>query len=612
MVEQEEPQKGRIQADDKSVAVGDIRVGGNAGSISISNVTHVYNTPVENAPTDAEPAEGEPPYMGMRYFDIADAELFHGREALTRELAARVAKENFLAIVGASGSGKSSVARAGLIPAWNAGIVESGKRLTGAVYILTPTAHPLENLAACLTRQSESVTATSTLMDDLKNDSRSLRLYIRKLLSQSGGTNLLLLVDQFEETFTLCKDTDERKAFIENLLSLVEEESVVRLVLTLRADFYHHCAEYEDLRLALEKHQAYIGAMTVDELREAITAPAQKNGWDFQSGLVDLILSDVGAEPGALPLLSHALLETWKRRQGRILTLQGYADAGGVKKAIAQTAESVYDDLSPAEQTIVCDIFLRLTHLGGYDERHDTSKRVTLNDLLPLERETISIALLLDKLADSRLIVKTLKGDDVEIKVAHEALIQYWERLRAWLDEYRDNARLRESVSDAAREWNERGRDESLLIHRGGRLEDIEMLVQQMRYKLNFVEEDYLNECVSLRGREESDRRKMQELTDQLSIFIEKSVNKTEIDKINSEAAAEQAALRSEILHEAQKRDIMLDEMRLQSKRRHELVVRAVDAISQALEYSAYSRNTVETKKVIADLLDAIREVEEK
>src|SRR5687768_9651962 len=165
-----------------------------------------------------KPKTGESPYMGLRYFDTSDADLFYGRQALTDELLRRVQKESFLAIVGASGSGKSSVARAGLIPAWKAATL-------GAVHVITPTARPLESLAASLTRESESVTATSTLMDDLMKDTRSLRLYVRKALSNSGETNLLLVVDQFEETFTLCKDLAERKAFIENLLSLAEEDA---------------------------------------------------------------------------------------------------------------------------------------------------------------------------------------------------------------------------------------------------------------------------------------------------------------------------------------------------------------------------------------------------
>ena len=361
----------------QALASGEISIGGdvNRSVVIIGSGNKVELTAealgiLKPETTSEEPVEGEPPYMGMRYFDTSDAALFFGREALTRELAARVANEPFLAIVGASGSGKSSVARAGLIPALG----------MGAVYVITPTAHPLESLAASLTRESKSVTATATLMDDLKNDSRSLRLYIRKLLSGSGGTNLLLLVDQFEETFTQCKDFTERRAFIENLLAAADEdEGRVRVALTLRADFYHHCAEYDGLRQALQAHQAYIGAMTPDELRQAITAPAEAAGWDFQPGLVDLILRDVGTEPGALPLLSHALLETWKRRQGRTLTLAGYADAGGVKKAIAQTAESVYDRLSPAEQGIARSIFLRLTELG--EGVQDTRRRANLDEL---------------------------------------------------------------------------------------------------------------------------------------------------------------------------------------------------------------------------------------
>ncbi len=523
--------KKEIELLKQALASGEISIGGdvNRSVVIIGSGNKVELTAealgiLKPEAISEEPVEGEPPYMGMRYFDTADAGLFYGREALTRELVARVAKENFLAIVGASGSGKSSVARAGLVPAWNAGIVESGKRVTGAVYILTPTMHPLENLAASLTRESESITATSTLMDDLKNDSRSLRLYIRKLLSQSGGTNLLLVVDQFEETFTLCKDAAERTAFIENLLEAAsEDDGAARVVLTLRADFYHHCFEYEGLRLALEKHQANIGAMTPDELREAITAPAQAAGWDFQPGLVSLILEDVGSEPGALPLLSHALLETWKRRQGCMMTLTGYTDAGGVKKAIAQTAENVYDHLSLEEQAITCDIFLRLTRLDTGNEGRDIRKRVTMSDLFPLVGETALIILLLDKLANTRLIVKTLREDKIEIEVAHEALIYHWERLRAWLNEDRDNIKLRESVSDAAKEWNENKRDESLLVHRGGRLEDLEALSQQPRYKLNAMETVYFNSCIALRNREALERREMQKIFDQLSRESEKA-----------------------------------------------------------------------------------------
>lgn len=448
-----------------------------------------------------EPVAGEPPYMGLRYFDTSNADLFYGREVLIREIFARVQQESFLTIVGASGSGKSSAVRAGLIPLWQ----KENER--GVMHVITPTAHPLESLAASLTREIESVTATSTLMDDLMKDTRSLRLFVKKIFRE---TKLLILVDQFEETFTLCKDTVERKAFIENLLYLADVDSLARVVITLRADFYHHCAEYEALRLMLEKHQAYIGMMTVDELQRAITEPAKNNGWDFQPGLVNLILQDVGAEPGALPLLSHALLETWKRRQGCMLTLKGYADAGGVKKAIAQTAENVYDRLTPAEKTIARGIFLRLTELG--EGMQDTRRRVKLDELAQNKQQDL-VAKVLKILADARLV--TTEQDSAE--VAHEALIREWGTLRKWLDEDRESLRSYHQLAESAREWERAHKKETFLIHRGGRLDDIVVLSQRLDFPLNHLEKEYLQSCLSLKEKE------MQDLEDRL---LEKRENK--------------------------------------------------------------------------------------
>ncbi|MBN8658492.1 MAG: SUMF1/EgtB/PvdO family nonheme iron enzyme, partial [Anaerolineae bacterium] len=422
-----------------------------------------------------KPVTGESPYMGLRYFDTSDADLFFGREALTAELLKRVKNETFLAIVGASGSGKSSVARAGLIPVWK----KENER--GIIHIITPTTHPLESLASSLTRDSESVTATSTLMDDMNRDVRSLRLYVKKTL---GEAKLLLLVDQFEETFTLCKDIDERKAFIENLLSLADENGSTRVVITLRADFYHHCLEFEGLRLTLEKHQANLGAMTQDELREAILKPAETNGWDFQPGLVDLILQDIGTEPGALPLLSHALLETWKRRQGHTLTLQGYHNAGGVKKAITQTAENVYDKLSKEEQGIARNIFLRLTELG--EGTQDTRRRVKMDELAQ-SKEQGSAAKVLKTLADARLL--TTEEDSAE--VAHEALIREWGTLRKWLDEDRESLRTHRHLTESAGEWQRRGKEASEL-YRGARLKQLQDWAKKHGKSLSPLEIEFL------------------------------------------------------------------------------------------------------------------------
>ncbi|MBL8062662.1 MAG: PQQ-binding-like beta-propeller repeat protein [Anaerolineales bacterium] len=488
--------KKEIEALKQALVNGEISIGGdvNRSVVIIGSGNKVELTAealgiLKPETTTEEPVAGESPYMGLRYFDTTDADLFYGRETLTAELLKRVKNEAFLAIVGASGSGKSSVARAGLIPAWK----QDNER--GIVHVITPMAHPLESLAASLTSNSESVTATSTLMDDLAKDTRSLRLYVKKTF---GETKMLLLVDQFEETFTLCKDVGERKAFIDNLLSLTDDNGTASVVITLRADFYHRCFEYEGLRLTLEKHQVNLGAMTSDELREAITAPAKNNGWDFQPGLVDLILQDIGSEPGALPLLSHALLETWKRRQGHTLTLKGYHEAGGVKKAITQTAESVYDRLLPAEQTIARNIFLRLTELG--EGTQDTRRRVKMDEL-GLSKEQDDVSKVLKTLSDARLV--TTEADSAE--VAHEALIREWGTLRKWLDEDRESLRLYRQLTESALEWDRSKKQDTFLVHRGGRLDDALALKKNSFIRLSTGEEKYLDACVELRS--EGERR---------------------------------------------------------------------------------------------------------
>ncbi len=280
------------------------------------------------------PAPGVTPYKGLLFFDQADADLFFGREALTAHLVERVtdlamdASSRFLAVVGASGSGKSSLVRAGL----SVGL----QRLGWEIHVFTPGADPLKILAA-------NYNSTDT----------------------NNGQNHLVLVDQFEETFTLCRDENERSAFTERLLSIARDKAVkTTVVIALRADFYSHCAQYPLLRAAVAAEQEYIGQMTTDELRRAIEEPARRGGWEFEPGLVDILLSDIGAdgmgqpEPGALPLLSHALLATWERRRGRTFTLYGYHASGGVRGAIAETAESVFtDQLNHSQQKLRMTFF---------------------------------------------------------------------------------------------------------------------------------------------------------------------------------------------------------------------------------------------------------------
>jgi hypothetical protein len=257
------------------------------------------------------------------------------------------------------------------------------------IHIFTPTSHPLETLAVSLTRETESLTATTALMDDMTHESRSLRIYAQRIVNANPSARdprLLLVIDQFEELFTLCRSDTERTCFLDNLLNASQGDGLTLVIIILRADFYAHCAQHTGLRQVLSSQQEYIGSMDYPELCRAIEQPALRNGWLFEPGLVDLILRDIGAsedhppEPGALPLLEHALLETWHRRSGRTLTLKGYAEAGGVHGAIAHTAESVFAGLELEQQALAKRIFMRLTDLG--EGTQDTRRRIKLDELM--------------------------------------------------------------------------------------------------------------------------------------------------------------------------------------------------------------------------------------
>lgn len=461
-----------------------------------------------NVRREDAPALGLCPYKGLNYFDEADADLFVGREALTAKLVERVFSLTssksppdirFLAVVGASGSGKSSLVRAGLVSAlrWNKSSTD------WHIHVLIPTAHPLESLAASLTQGISSVTATATLMDDLAHDPRSLQIFTKRKLGPEKNQRLLLVVDQFEELFALCRSEEERASFISNLLTAASEaDGPTVIVITLRADFYAHCANYVYLREALAQNQEYIGAMNDEELLRAIEEPARRGRWEFEPGLVDLLLHEVGHEPGALPLLSHALLETWQRRRGRTMTLSGYTSSGGVRGAIAETAETVFtDQFTREQQAIARRIFLRLTELSDEASTADTRRRATFNELILKPEEEATTHAVLKALADARLIIT---GED-SAEVAHEALIREWPTLRGWLEENREGLRLHRHLTEAAQEWF-RLNCESDLLYRGARLTQAREWASTHLDEMNDLEREFLHASIGLSEREVAER----------------------------------------------------------------------------------------------------------
>ncbi len=463
-----------------------------------------------NVRREDAPAFGVSPYKGLNYFDEADSDLFAGREALTAKLTERVLalassrslyERRFLAVVGASGSGKSSLVRAGLVPAlrWNKDSAD------WIIHTITPTAHPLESLAASLTNSGAT---TTTLRVDLARDPRSLNLFVKRTMQPGNASHLLLVVDQFEELFALCHSEEERTSFINNLLAASSESAgSTIIVITLRADFYAHCAGYLQLREALAQQQEYIGAMSDAELRRAIEEPARRGRWEFESGLVDLLLRDVGHEPGALPLLSHALLETWSRRRGHTMTLSGYTSSGGVRGAIAETAEAVFTDQFTREQQLIAQrIFLRLTELGDETATGDTRRRAAFNELILKPEDAITTQAVLKALADARLI--TTSEDFAE--VSHEALIREWPTLRGWLEENRESLRLHRHLTGTAQEWFTSNREQGLL-YRGARLTQVREWALAHSDELNDLEREFIEASQAWTEREIAEREAQRE-----------------------------------------------------------------------------------------------------
>jgi WD40 repeat protein/class 3 adenylate cyclase len=378
---------------------------------------------------DEPPAPGDPPYPGLVPFGEADADRYFGRAALVAELVERLGRDGFLAIVGASGSGKSSLLRAGLVPAVRARLADAGEP-DARIAVLTPTEHPAAALDAAL--------------------------------GALDGPPHLVAVDQLEELATLCRDDTERDAFVARLLALHDGGSAVAVA--LRADLYAALAPHDRLRDLVAAHQAYLGPLAGNDLRAAIEGPAAAGGWRVASGLADLVIADLGDEPGSLPLLAHALRETWERRRGMTLGLRGYLDAGGVRGAIARTAEALAGAMDDRELGAARAILLRLVRPGG--EGPDTRRRAPVTELLGADPDPARARDALDRLVAARLVV--VDGEAAE--VAHEALIREWPRLRGWLDADRGALRLHRSVTDAAADHARSGDDPSLLW-RGARLE---------------------------------------------------------------------------------------------------------------------------------------------
>jgi WD40 repeat protein len=409
--------------------------------------------------------EGICPFRGLASFEPVDAEYFFGRERLVAELVARLVGAGFLGIVGPSGSGKSSVLRAGLLPALAGGVLPGSggwRRL-----LMRPGERPLDELRRVLVSGAKDPLAEA--LDALPADGR-----------------LLLAVDQLEELFTACRSDAERAAFADSLArAAADPQGRAVVVVALRADFYGRFAAYPGLADLLGANQVLVGPMQASELRRVVELPAGRVGLRVEAELADALVDDVKGEPGALPLLSTALLELWQKRQDDVLTLAAYRESGGVHGAVARLAEGAYARVAHGRERVVRAIMLRL--VGEGESEAPVRRRASLAEL-DLERSD-DVADVLATLADSRLV--TVGEGSVE--VAHESLLREWPRLREWIEEDAEGRRLRRHITQAAMEWEGSGRDEGEL-YRGARLAAALDWSTDHAFELNQLEREFVAE----------------------------------------------------------------------------------------------------------------------
>ncbi|WP_030939227.1 hypothetical protein [Streptomyces sp. NRRL S-646] len=379
-----------------------------------------------------EDREVPPPYRGLTRFEPDDRQLFFGRDRLVDELNRLVCDHRFAVLFGASGSGKSSLLRAGLIPRLRDEIGTRGR--PAVLRVLTPGDRPAQTYGHLLT-------------------------------PAEGDPESWVVVDQFEEVFTLCRDRAERARFLDLLLAARDPDRRLKVLIAVRADFYARCAEHRGLADALSGAGLLVGPMTADELREAVVGPAQAVGHLVERELTAKIVEEVLDQPGGLPMLSHALLETWRRRKGRMLTLAAYEAAGGVRGAIAASAEEVYGQLTAPQRGTARHLLLRMIEPG----------RGTVDTRRPLTRSELDewadpdVPVVVERLARARL----LTADEEGVHLAHEALITCWPRLQGWIEQDRERLLRHRALTEDARTWLEHDRDPGAL-YRGSRLERAE------------------------------------------------------------------------------------------------------------------------------------------
>ena len=413
---------------------------------------------------------GRIPYLGLAAYQEADARYFFGRESLVEELLQRVQEANFITIAGPSGSGKSSLTRAGLFYTLRQGLeIENSDRWLLAT--MQPKGDPFGQLARAMEKATKSTAVGDALQPNEKEypTAETLLRHIRMYLEEGNG-RCILLVDQFEELFTQTKNEEQRQAFIDLLTQASQEQqSRFTVIISLRSDFVSNCASHDKLRELMSQQFQLVGAMAPRDLAKAITLPALEVGSEIDPKLVTKIIIDMKGSPDALPLMSFALrdlfeVEKTKKDEPMDLTLPEYVQRGGLEKALEEHANKVFNNFTDEQKEIAKNIFSKLIELG--QGRVDTRRTATFAELIPVGGSAADVTTVLNGLADVRLVTTSdltvIKGNPVAagnqeatVTIAHEKMIDAWPWLRTLVDENRDLIALQNQISNDAKAWAE-------------------------------------------------------------------------------------------------------------------------------------------------------------
>jgi WD40 repeat protein len=466
----------------------------------------LIDAPIDDVLINFEDVIPPNPYQGLLAFGEEDADFFLGQEKFVNNLVEVAHKQPLVAVVGPSGSGKSSVVYAGLIP-------KLRKEGNWLIESFRPGKEPFELLAFALVRQLEpeagetqQLRETMGLAGDLRNGRITLQQVVSRILERNQGKRLLLVTDQFEELYTLCQAKAEQEHFANELLTLIALENIT-LVLTLRADFYGYVLSYRPLRDALQEYTPQLlSSMKREELQAAIELPAQKLEVQLEVQLTQHILDDVGQEPGNLPLLEFALTRLWEKQKNRELTHQAYEEIGGVKKAIANHAEQVYQKLNETEKKQAQRIFVQLVRPGEGTE--DTRRVATRAEVGEDNWNLVSY------LAgyQARLVVTGRQEPEDTVEVVHEALIREWGTLREWMNANRQFRTWQERLKAALREWKNDNHDSGALL-RGVPLTVAEDWLRKRADEMTQEEQDFIQVSVKERDSEKKERERRWQLT---------------------------------------------------------------------------------------------------